>query len=402
MAEMQSLTVSLLAVVLMASPLVALSTAAAPNESSGTSSDFDIRFTGTGGVPVTQAPPGLIVSSRWEAGEWYEWKLNLNKNTTIAEINIAGGAFDVEWIRQVVPEFNDSAQHPDAPHTHPHAFQVLDRVDVDVIEFPAPEAGHKRTPVINITGTLDQFTYRLGLPGPGPATLLLRRDISPPAFEVGEVTELTHFSFHASSTTEEPTLATVYRLEAGAGDEPVPLPTTAYDTVQYFPVQGMQSDTEYTVWYTFTDWAGQVARSDNFSLRTLSAPAAPEPRLVDLRPAPGSTVLGPDVEVQARIVSPESLVPHDRVRLFLDKQEIPDGFTVQWGLVSAAFGGLKPGLHAVAVEVTNEAGGEGVARWTFTVEEDAGAPGPSALVTLLGAGAALAMVMAARRRDDSR
>lgn len=332
------------------------------------------------GAPSSDSPEQTVLTEHVD-GDRTVWRLDLDLNYTIVELRVEQ-AFNVSDVRQVVPEYNDSAQHPVAPHTHPHAFQVLPHADPADVAMAGPEPGVKRTPVVNITGDAGSFVYRMGLPGPGEADLVVRRDDTPPGFAVGPVTDITHFSFQVATDTDEPAIATVYRQRA---EElaPVPLATPTYDLRHIFPVQGMRADSAYTVWFTFEDWAGNVARSENMTVRTLPKPDVPAPRFTDLTPAPDSTVHGPNVDVSARMLVNGSLVAHDDVRLFIDKKELHNGFSVSSGVVKATVGPLEPGLHTVSVEARTLAGGDGVARWSFVVASDDEASAPAALWLLL-------------------
>ncbi len=351
---------------------------------SGQANEYDGRIHFNGPHPSYEGPTTLAVLESSQAGQAYTWRLQLEKDYTILEIRVDAG-FDIERPRQLVPELDDAAQHPSQEHLHPHFFQPLTRHDVSEVDSPAR--------VYNLTEDETGFTYRLGIPGPGPAALSLRRDVTPPVFTVGEPSDITHIGFMLETTTDEFAYGSVQ--VARPDGEVVPFPTPLPSLQQTYPVQGLQADTDYNVTVVFTDWSGNEATAPTFMVRTAAQPYRPIPEVVAIAPVPESTVAGPNVAIEAQMTSPESPITREGVRLFVDKQEVFEGFTVEAGRLSILVGPLEPGLHSVSVEVTNVAGGTGRAAWIFTVEDSREAPGPAFAVVALGV---MAVAVASRRR----
>ncbi len=362
--------------------LATLSALAAPTASQD--ADYDARVHFDGPTPSYEGPVGLMVLASSQAGEAYSWRLDLEKEYTIIEIGVDSG-FDVQRPMQVVPELDDSRQHPDAEHLHPHYFQPLMFSDVTAVDRPAR--------VYNLTGDVSGFTYRLGLPGPGEATLHLRRDVTPPAFTIDEPTDISHIGFLLKTTTDEFAFGNVLveRPNGEVIEFPTPLPSLHQD----YPVQGLEADTPHNVTVVMRDWSGNEATAEAFEVRTAPEPERPLPEVEAVAPLPEAAVDGPNVAIEARVTSPLSAVTADGVRLFVDKQEVYDGFTFDGETLTILVGPLEPGLHSVSVEATNLAGGKGHVAWTFTVNEERGAPGPALGVVVLAVVAVAAL--AARR-----
>ncbi len=335
----------------------------------------------SGGMPTADPASGAVLLD-WRQGEFASWRIDVNEYT-IVEV-VVDAWFDVERPRQVVPELDDSGQHPDEEHLEPHLFAELKARDVHEVDGPAR--------VVSINGTGNDFVYRVGLPGSGPVVFSLRRDVTPPVFEVGEPSNIEHFRFLLESSTDEPAYGDLRITPEGGEEVPFPTPNLAFR--QTYPVQGLDADTVHTYYLLFEDWAGNQARSENMSVRTPARPFALEPVISDLVPAPNSTVSG-NIVISANFTSPDSPVAAGGVRLFVDKTELTGGFSVIGNQVRWDPGApMEPGLHAASVEVRNVAGGVGVARWTFTVADDNEAPGLG--VALL---ALVVVAVAASRRS---
>lgn len=364
--------------------LALLVTASAQATHPGDERPHDIRIIVDGtNAPVVEDPNGTVARTAWTPGQSSQWALTLDAPFTILQVE-ANGAFDIERPMQLLPSVDDTDRHPGSDHPHPHLFHPLYINDV-----------HETTGaawVANVTGDAQAFTLRLGLPGPGPATLTLQRDVTPPAFTLGDVEDITHVGFRLETATDEPAIADL-RVKAPGVDE-VPFPTPAAAWTQTFPVQGLSANTTHDVRVAFTDWSGNQVWSDTFQVTTLPAPARTIPVITPTYPAPDAVVSGHRVRVLAEWSSPGAPVDPASVRFFFDKQEIrtdlrADGDGFAW----EPAGRLAPGLHAVSLEVRSQDGGLGVAKWTFTVDGEATTPLPAVLAV-----AALAVALWIQRR----
>ncbi len=327
-----------------------------------------------GQPPQYTGPQGQATLQESQPGEAYGWSLNLTAPFTVVHVRIHG-AFDVDRARQIVPELDDEF------------FAELHQEDVSDVDGPAR--------VYNVTGQEGEYTYRLGLPGPARSNLTLRRDEEAPGFTVGPVTNLTHRGFLLRTTTSEHAL-TDLQIRPTAGGATVRNPTPEAAIEQTFPVQGLRPETDYDYWILFWDWSENQARSATFNLTTAAEPDLPEARIFGLEPPAGTTVEADGVVVRARYASLESPVAEGGVRLFFDKREIRDGVVVVNESIAYSPPSLDEGVHSVSVEVLNEAGGTGIARWTFTVASDT--PSLTAAATVFLGLAAAAIT---RRRQAS-
>lgn len=328
-----------------------------------------------GETPTHDAPPGMVHLATDDGDRW-AWNLTLVDAYTVAEIRASG--FDLERPRQLLPEYDDAAQHgPNVEaHLHPHFFTEV-RSDVADVDSPVR--------IVNFTEDGDAIVIRLGLTGPGNATLLLTKDTTPPRFTLGEPTDVNHYRFILKTTTDEFAFGDL-RIRPAAGGDEVPNQTPVPALEQTFPVQGLREDTEYVAYVVFTDWSGNEARSETFTVRTLPKPYAEPPDFVVLAPAANSTVeAGPRV---LATFDSATRVERGGVQVFLDKTAVVDFSFVRDNVapnrvtvVVVPEPPLGPGLHHAAVEVTDEAGGKAVARWSFTVaDRDAPPAGLAALV----------------------
>jgi hypothetical protein len=363
-----------LLVALTASAL--LSAPAAPAQAGGT---VDATVTMTPETTmVVDGEEGLIRLIESEGGERYVFELTLTQSYTTFEFRMQG--FDVERPRQMVP----SLVVPDTEFPLFHAYPN-DRV----WEADGPAR------VVNVTGSADAIVLRLGVDGPANRTLLIERDVAPPGFTLGEVTNLTHFSFYQETTTDEMALADLQVTRVGAAAH-VENPTPDYHIRQRFPVQGLDPASEYDIRVVFTDWAGNSVASDPYRVTTAPRPPAPLPLVEPLSPTPNATVPEGGVVISARIQAVDSPLAENGIRLFYDKREITSDLRYEDEVLTFTPPTASRGLHSVAVEVTNEAGGLGVARWTFVVGDEGRSATPfPALLALAG------LTLAAWcRRDD--
>jgi len=249
--------------------------------------------------------------------------------------------------------------------------------------------------ILNVTEGADgTVRYRLGLPGPGRALLSLVRDVEAPSYEIDPPTNVTHRSFLLVTRTSEFAFAEV-QVRAQASRDWVRHPTTVPALEQTFPVQGLRPDTDYVYRVRFWDWSDNAVTAPERALRTSSAPDVPVPHVFFVFPDANSTVPADAVTVRVMWESPGSPVAPHGVRLFFDKREVHDGFSVVAGtLAYRPPGPLDERSYSVSAEITNEAGGKAVARWSFDVERGSDVPGLGALWALLALASA-----AARRRE---
>lgn len=325
-----------------------------PAASAAGETDVGITIDPDGQAEVTQGQ-AQVSSTQQDPGQAYAWEVDVVDDYAVAEIHIQD-AFDVDRGKQIVPLL-DGAHFVQLKHTDP--------ADVD-----------RPAKVYNLSGADGQWTYRLGLPGPGTVNLSLHRDVTPPRFEVGEIRNLTHFSFDLKTRTPEPALA---ELVIQGPERELSYPTNAPGVWQRFPAQGLDPDTTYTYHVRFWDWSGNQATSQSYEVTTRPEPERPPVTVRPVSPAPNSTVSADEpVVIEAAYESPDSPVRGDGIRFFFDKEELDrSAFTIQGASVRYEVPGtLDERIYFVSVEVPNLAGGVGEARWSFTVGAPSQAPAP--------------------------
>lgn len=331
-----------------------------------------------GTEPSQQGSDGLARLAEFAPGQRAAWNLTLAADYTVLEFRILD-AFDVERPSQIVPRL----LLPD------------DKYPLFVL-YPGERVWEADGPaqVYTLTGTPQYATLRLGIPGPRNVTLALERDVAPPGFTVGPVTNVTYRDFYQETRTDELAYANLRIRQKGA-TEWIENPTTIPHYLQRFPVQGLRADTQYEAQLTFTDWAGNEAASDVYTLRTAPEPVRPIPIITPMAPTANATLPNGSVLIRAQIATPGSSMDGGSVRLFLDAKEIHEGFRFDGSELLYQPPPLPPGTHRVAVEVTNADMGSADARWTFTVAgEQKSTPTPVLLVPL----ALLGVALGTRRR----
>lgn len=322
-------------------------------------------------------------------GEDYRFTLNLTKDYTTFEVRASG--LDLERASQLVPHLYIAMGEAECD-------RVKGTCDFSLFEqFPNDDVWDVDAParVYSVNGTPDAVVLRLGVPGPVNATLLLARDVAPPNWTLRPMQDLTTIGFYQESVTDELSRADL-QVRARGATEWIQNPTPTFHYLQRFPVQGLTANRTFEWRVLFEDWAGNEAATPTFLVTTPPEPVRPIPLVTIVSPLANATVPAEGVIVKVAWDSPESSVPTDGVRLFFDKKEITEG--IGRGEDEAAYvppTALAPGLHSVSVEVRNDAGGVGVAKWTFTVER-AESPLPGLAASLLIAGAA-AFVLNTRR-----
>lgn len=324
------------------------------------------------GEATTNAPTGTVLAEDHDPPERYAWQLALDGNYTLANVTI-DAAFPIDRGRQLVPLADGS-----------HFVEVDDPASVD-----------RAATVYNLSTTEDAWHYELGLPGPGETNLTLERDIQPPSLEIVDVGNVTEIGFDVTTNTSEIALAKL-AVETPEGEQLQTYPTNRPGPWQQFPVQGLDANTTYVAAVDAWDWSRNEAERQTVEVTTAEEPNPPEPIVEPVRPAPNSTVSAEGIVVEASyseqgwpIVEEDVTVFFDKERVPLDEVEIGDG-----SITFTADGPLDARPYSVSVEVPNTAGGTGIARWSFQVEEPAtqSAPGPAVaavLVAVLG-GLALA------------
>lgn len=329
-------------------------------------------------APAIEAPEGLVRLKNETAGERYELNLTIPDEYATFEIRAIG--FEIERARQIVPSLVMSSDE------YPLFY-----------EFPNDKIWEVDSParVAFTNGTAQNVVLRLGVPGPANVTLVIERDVTPPAFDLGVVENVTHFSFYQETTTKELAVGDLQVRRLGA-TEWVQNPTPMLHFRQRFPVQGLQPETEYEARVVFTDWAGNEATTGSYRITTLAAPILPTPIVTPLSPAPNTTINSTFVTLRARVESPDSLLDPNMLSVFFDKRPITSGVRFEDGdVLYSPPEALAPGKHSVGIEVYNEAGGKGEAHWSFEV---AGASSETPLSPLL-APLVLAAIALARRRS---
>lgn len=365
-----------------------LAPVAAATDGPGGRIDVHVEVTPTGAT-VDGASVRLL---NLTPGEDYRFTLNLTKAYTTFEVRADG--LDLERARQLVP-------HLYIEKGEAECLRVKGTCDFSLFEqFPNDEIWDVDGParVYFVNGTAEAVVLRLGIPGPVNATLLLARDVTPPNWTLRPMQDLTTIGFYQESVTDELALADL-QVRARGATEWVQNPTPTFHYLQRFPVQGLTANKTFEWRLLFEDWAGNEASTPTFLVTTPPEPVKPIPVVRVVSPLPNATVPAEGVIVKVAWDSPESPVPTDGIRLFFDKKEITEG--IGRGENEAAYvppTALAPGLHAVSVEVRNEAGGVGVAKWTFTVER-AESPLPGA-AALLAVACAAAFALAGRRARD--
>lgn len=344
-------------------------------------------------APETRDPEGLLTLENWTRNATLRWSLATDANYTVVDVRVHEG-FDVTRGRQIVPLVGGNH------------FVELD-------DFDGPLAVDRPATVFNLTegtgpnGSDDgnvSWTYRLGIPGPTETNLTLHRDVTPPEHEVDRPRNVSHVGFDLRTETSEVALATLVIEPPEDVDEIVRrFPTPRPAPVQQFPAQGLSANTTYSWHVEFADWSGNTVRTGERPVTTAPAPDPPEPEVTPVSPVPGTTVESVDVVVEARWESPESPVLAGGIRLFVDKVPIPKGdVVVDEDRVRYLVPDPLPTRNvSVAAEVPNEAGGTGVARWSFAVQ-DASTPADreSPLAPALAlSGLAIAGLLAGRARE---
>lgn len=356
---------------------IALATLALPavaNAQSAPDIDGHIRLAPTG-APSVDAPGRFIRFNDSTPGKVWLFDLQLAREYTTIEVRATG--FQAEAPTQIVP----SLLLPEDEYPLFHDFP-----NERVWEVDAPAN------VFHASRDNGSILLRLGVTGPRNVTLALTFDTTPPVYRIGERQNMTHIGYYQESTTEELALANLQVRRQGA-EAWVDNPTPVFHFLQRFPVQGLDAETTYETRFTFTDRAGNSVTSPIETFTTPPAPDLPRPTIEILSPAPNSTMPAGTVTIRARIVSNDSHVSIEGVRVFFDKRETRD-FSLEAGeILFTPDSMLQPGKHSVSIEATNEAGGRSDARWTFEVAGENGAP-----LGLLAPLAAIAIAVFVRRR----
>lgn len=333
--------------------------------------DLEIALDGEG-TPTTSDPSDLVTNATHEPPERYAWELDLSDSYHIVHVRIDEG-FPIEEGRQLVPLVDDR-----------HFVQTPDVADVD-----------RAADVFNLTAREDAWRYDLGLTGPGEAQLTLTRDRAPPAIEIVSVGNHTDVGFDVTTDTSERAEAELFVHDAdGELLQTYPTPPGPW---QGFPVQGLEANTSYQVHVEARDWSRNTASTETITVTTEEDEDPPKPLVEPVRPMPNATVSGDGVLVEASVIDRGWPIEPDGVTVFFDKERVdPSRVDVGEGTVTfRTEERLESRAYAVGIEVPNTAGGVGIARWSFHVEEaDRSAPGPAVAAVLA---ASAGMALAARR-----
>lgn len=351
---------------------LALTTVAAPAQAAEDIARVDVY---PDREPTTDDPARIQVDG-YELGERYDFTVRSTDDYQVVDLVIHEG-FNVTRARQLVPLL-------DGKH-----FVELTQRNVTDVDRPAR--------VFNLT-TEDRWRYRLGVPDPGEHDLTLHRDTTSPSVSIGPVRNVTHFRFDVRTETSEPALAEIVLTapDGSVREQPTPSP----GTFQNFPVQGLEADSTYTFHVEVWDWSGNRAQTETLEVTTEPEPNPPEPIVEPVKPKPDETIEVTDsILVEAAYLPNGSAVVEEGINLFFDKERVDrKNFTVEDGTVRyRAIGTFQPRSYSVAVEVPNEAGGTGVARWSFTVEGASQANSPLGLEIVLASIVGLALLRARRR-----
>lgn len=320
-----------------------------------------------------QDPNGTLELANWTAGTSYTWNLTTTSNYTTVDLRIHDG-FNVTRGKQLVPLVNGS-------HFVELRGSGPGSVDRPATVFNLSQGGAE--------GDVS-WTYHLGIPGPQDGTLTLHRDVEPPGYKLGDPYDVRHYGFTVETETSEVAMATLHIEPPGTSDEePQSYQTPRPGPTQRFPAQGLEPDTTYTWWVVFEDWSGNTATSPELTVTTAEEPNPPKPKVTPVKPVPNSTVEPRNVVVEGRWESPESPVVPGGIRLFVDKVPIPnDNITILEDRFRYVVPDPLPTRNvSVGAEVPNQAGGTGIARWSFQVQE---ASSPAGRSTPLGPALALA------------
>lgn len=328
---------------------------------------------------ASDAPTGMLTLVDAVPGERYVWNVSLDANYTAIQFEL-DDVFNVTNLTQVRPTFETDA------YAYP-LFELFPGRDVRDVDSIARVYRF----IVGHWNANDTY-LELGLPGAAwynrtgtlHGRLTLERDVTPPRFEsAGAIQNLTALGFYRETRTDELALVDLQVRPAGT-DEWVRNPTTVYHVLQRFPVQGLAPERDYEMRLVATDWSGNENATPIETFRTPPAPALPTPRIEIVQPAPNATLADArNVTLEARIDLNTTSTARPSVRLFLDKREVPDGWTFENGTLRYVVPTMQGGLHSWSVEARNAEGGDASARGSFTVRAEAPGPGVAWLVALL-------------------
>ncbi|MBI4393843.1 MAG: hypothetical protein HY556_08635 [Euryarchaeota archaeon] len=223
----------------------------------------------------------------------------------------------------------------------------------------------------NVTGTVDRQVFLFSF-APNTVTsartLLFEKDTTPPGYTLGEITNITHYSFLIVTNTTEPALADLL-IRPMAGGEYVINPTPFPARRQNFPVQGLQPATTYDFTIEFWDFSMNHVKSEVLTMTTARKPTPPPPILLSLFPEDNASLPKSPDAIRARVVSPNVPLVHGDVRLILDLKEYTPNSTFDGAnFTYVPDKALAAGLHKASLDVTDSAGGFLRVIWRFTVE----------------------------------
>lgn len=344
--------------------------------------DTVIRIDNDGSVTMQGDTRMTLVTE--DPGVRYVWTFD-HPFDAVIEFRFDPRTFDVDRPKQVVPLL-------EAPERVFPLFHFLSGPDVWNTDAPAYVYNHSHDGATTV--------LRVQIPQTPDATLTLQRDTTPPAYSVGEVERLERNSFYQETTTDEFSLAELQWRANGSTDPWVPNPTPAFNTLHRFPIIGLDPDTEYDVRVVFTDWAGNLNITNTYNVQTLARGPPPTFAIVSPQPEARSPA-GEELVIEARIETGDAEVEPGSVRLFVNLEEVHDGFTFEDGVLTHRITDPAVGHYVVAVQAETTEGGTDDVRWRFTVGDPQGEPQEAPLVPVLVLITSLLLVLHRARRPPA-
>ena len=344
--------------------IVALPTAAAADDFRITlQSGDDPHFEGTG-VTATNVSH--------EPGQADAWRLTTAKTRLVGTV-VSDGYFAVARAHQIRPE--------------------ADGQYFVEIAGPDVESTGGRAWVTNLSKDGSKVTMRVAFPVDGGSTLFkLTRDVTPPGFTLGPVSNISWQGFYTETHTNEYARGNLL-IHPAAGGEPVQNPTPEAALLQRFPIIGLRPETDYVYHVEFEDWSHNLNTSEDRTVRTLAKPVVAAPTITAREPPPDATLSQPVSLIAVNFTGPAPPTP-EFVTVFVDKAPFMRPFTVLDGRIEIHLREpLGTGRHSTGFELRTAEGGQAETHWQFTVA--GGSPGMPAWAFLLVVG----LPVLARRRN---
>lgn len=352
--------------------LVTILLAAVPLDTGATPAEIDFVLTfHDDGTWTYDGPMGMLTPHDEETGKRYEWALVVPKSAAVGEVRYMLDTFDLERAKQLRPQLEDS-------NSGFPLFHYLPRSDVWNTNGPVQ--------VYHVHFEGDVAVLRVQIPQTTDARLVLERDLRVPRYTLGDVEQVTHYSFYQETRTEELTIGELQVRKAGSDGEWVRHPTPQFAFLQKFPVQGLDPGTTYDVRAVFTDWSNNTVTSDPYQVETRPIETGAPPSFEVLEPGPGAILeSGSDVTVRVRVLDGDTAVDPTSLRLFVDLEERTELFTYHEGVLTYEFPAPPAdGPHIVSVEAETIDGASEHVKWQFRVGDPAAveASGPAMVLVL--------------------